>query len=302
MNNINLSIVGSIGIDTIETPTQKREAILGGSASYACAGAAFFTTTGMLSVVGNDFPESYRNIFIHMNIDLDGLQTLEGKTFRWSGIYEENMDIRKTLSTELNVFERFSPLLPENYQYSPYVFLANIHPKLQLEVLNKVKNPKFVLIDTMDIWINSYKSDLEKVIKKCDMLTLNESEAKLLTKKENLLEAAKYLIKLGPKYILIKKGAQGSLLYSKNKYQTLNAFPLDRCSDPTGAGDSFAGGLIGKLAAINKININTITEAIIYGTVVASFGIEDFSLNRLKKLTLNEIELRVNEFRQINQI
>ena len=296
---INLTIVGSIGIDTIETPTEKREEILGGSVSYACAAASFFTQAGMVGVVGTDFPQHFRDIWTRMNINLDGLQTQEGKTFRWSGIYEANMDNRTTLSTELNVFEAFSPNLPETYRDAPYLFLGNIHPALQLHVLEQVHTPRFVLIDTMDLWINMAKEELTQVIGKCDMLTLNESEAQLFTGEHSLMQAAKALIELGPNYILIKKGGNGSMLYSRDDLFLLHAYPLDTFADPTGAGDSFAGGLMGALAASGKTDAEAIRQAMVYGSVVASFGVEEFSLDRLQRLDRNQIDQRLNQFRSI---
>lgn len=296
---INLTIVGSIGIDTIETPTEKREEILGGSVSYACAAASFFTQAGMVGVVGTDFPQTFRDRWKLMNINLDGLQTQEGKTFRWSGIYEANMDNRTTLSTELNVFEEFSPNLPETYRNAPYLFLGNIHPALQLHVLEQVHTPRFVLIDTMDLWINTAKEELTQVIGKCDMLTLNESEAQLFTGEHSLIQAAKALIELGPDYVLIKKGGNGSMLYSRDDLFLLHAYPLDTFADPTGAGDSFAGGLMGALAASEKTDAEAIRQAMAYGSVVASFGVEEFSLDRLQRLDRDQIDQRLNQFRSI---
>ena len=299
---INLTIVGSIGIDTIETPTEKREEILGGSVSYACAAASFFTQSGMVGVVGTDFPQTFRDRWTKMNINLDGLQTQEGKTFRWSGVYEANMDNRTTLSTDLNVFEEFSPNLPETYRDAPYLFLGNIHPALQLHVLEQVHTPRFVLIDTMDLWINIAKEELTQVIGKCDMLTLNESEAQLFTGEHSLMQAAKALIKLGPDYVLIKKGGNGSMLYSRDDLFLLHAYPLDTFADPTGAGDSFAGGLMGALAASGKTDAEAIRQAMVYGSVVASFGVEEFSLDRLQRLDRDQIDQRLNEFRAICRI
>ncbi|MFL2876396.1 MAG: PfkB family carbohydrate kinase [Pontiellaceae bacterium] len=296
---INLTIVGSIGIDTIETPTEKREEILGGSVSYACAAASFFTQAGMVGVVGTDFPQTFKDRWKLMNINLDGLQTQEGKTFRWSGIYEANMDNRTTLSTELNVFEEFSPNLPETYRNAPYLFLGNIHPALQLHVLEQVHTPRFVLIDTMDLWINIAKEELTQVIGKCDMLTLNESEAQLFTGEHSLIQAAKALIEIGPDYVLIKKGGNGSMLYSRDDLFLLHAYPLDTFADPTGAGDSFAGGLMGALAASGKTDAEAIRQAMAYGSVVASFGVEEFSLDRLQRLDRNQIDQRLNQFRSI---
>ena len=299
---IQLTIVGSIGIDTIETPQEKRADILGGSVSYACAAASFFTQSGMVGVVGTDFPQHFRNIWTRMNIDLSGLQTLEGQTFRWSGVYEENMDHRRTLSTELNVFEDFTPELPQPYRDAPYLFLGNIHPALQLHVLDQVNSPKFVLIDTMDLWINIAKESLSEVISRCDMLTLNESEAQLFTGEQQLLKAAKALLKLGPTYVLIKKGGNGSMLYSREGLFLLHAYPLDTLTDPTGAGDSFAGGLMGALAASGKTDLPSIREAMLYGSVVASFGVEAFSLDRFETLDRDQVEARVDAFKSMCRV
>ena len=299
---VDLTIVGSVGIDTIETPTDKREEILGGSVSYACAAASFFTHTGMVGVVGTDFPNEFLDTWKNMSIDLEGLQTVEGKTFRWGGTYHENMDNRDTNFTDLGVFEAFSPELPEDYKEAPYVFLGNIHPALQLHVLEQVKDPKFVLIDTMDLWINIAKEDLEKVISKCTMLTLNESEAQLFTGEHSLTQAAKKLFDLGSEYVLIKKGGNGSMLFTKEDVFLLHAYPLDSFKDPTGAGDTFAGGLMGALAASGKTDKEAIRQAMVYGSIVASFGVEEFSLDRLTQLDRDEIEIRVAEFKEMCRI
>ncbi len=296
---VDLTIVGSIGIDTIETPTEKQAEILGGSVSYACAAASFFTHTGMVGVVGTDFPQEYRDTWTNMAIDLKGLQTVEGKTFRWSGVYEENMDNRRTLSTELNVFETFSPELPEDYREAPYLFLGNIHPALQLHVLEQVRNPKFILIDTMDLWINIDKEDLTKVIGKCHMLTLNESEAQLFTGEHMLNKAAQRLLELGPEYVLIKKGGNGSMLFTKDDVFLLHAYPLESFKDPTGAGDTFAGGLMGALAASGQTDKEAIRQAMVYGSIIASFGVEEFSLDRLTQLDRDQIEARVSGFKEM---
>ena len=296
MKNIKLVIVGSIGIDSIETPYAKEKNILGGSASYACVAASFFSNIGMIGVIGSDFPNSFKKLWKDMDINLDGLQIQEGKTFRWSGKYEENMDNRETISTELNVFENFQPSIPNSYKNVPYLFLGNIHPKLQLDVLNKMNSPKFVLIDTMDLWINTAKKELEEVISKSNMLTLNESEARLYTNKKDLICAAKELLKIGPDYILIKKGVNGAILYSKDSIFLLHAYPVETCCDPTGAGDSFAGGLMGFLSKYDTINEKTIREAMTYGTITASFGIEEFSLNKFQKINKKDIDNRFSKF------
>jgi len=300
--SIDLAIVGSIGIDTIETPTEKHEEILGGSVSYACAAASFFTHTGMVGVVGTDFPQAFRDTWNNMNIDLEGLQTVDGKTFRWGGVYHENMDNRDTLFTDLGVFETFSPELPEDYKEAPYLFLGNIHPALQLHVLEQVRDPKFILIDTMDLWINIHKENLTKVIGKCHMLTLNESEAQLFTGEHTLNQAAKKLLQLGPEYVLIKKGGNGSMLFTKDDIFLLHAYPLDTFKDPTGAGDTFAGGLMGALAASGKTDKEAIRQAMVHGSVVASFGVEEFSLDRLVQIDRDEIEIRISEFKEMSRI
>jgi len=302
MKQIQLAIIGSIAIDTIETPTEKREDLLGGSASYASAAATFFSHPGMVGVVGTDFPPAFRKIWEDLNIDLQGLQTAEGKTFRWSGIYEKNMDNRQTISTELNVFEQFSPELPYSYRNAPYLFLGNIHPSLQLHVLQQAHHPKFVLIDTMDLWINSAYEELKQVISQSHMLTLNESEAELFTGEHSLNKAAKKLLELGPEYVLIKKGGNGSALFSKKDLFLLHAYPLDSVEDPTGAGDTFAGGLMGALASFDSVDPYSIRKAMLYGTIVASFGVESFSLDQLLKISLSDIQKRADALRNMIQI
>ena len=295
-----LVIVGSIGIDTIETPREKRVEILGGSVSYACAAASFFVKTGMVGVVGTDFPAEHRALWEGMEIDLAGLQTEEGKTFRWSGVYEENMDNRETLFTELNVFENFSPELPDAYCEAPYLFLGNIHPGLQLHVLEQVHSPKFILIDTMDLWINIARDELVEVVGKCDMLTLNESEARLFTGKESLNEAAAELLAMGPRFVLIKKGESGSMLVSKEDSLSIPAYKLNSFKDPTGAGDTFAGGLMGALAESGEVSEEAIRAAMVHGGVTAAFGVEEFSLERLATLDRAQIDARVEEFKTLS--
>jgi len=297
-----LVIVGSIGIDTIETPSEKRIEILGGSVSYACAAASFFVKTGMVGVVGTDFPAPHRALWEKMGIDLAGLQTEEGKTFRWSGVYEANMDNRRTLLTELNVFERFTPELPEAYRDAPYLFLGNIAPELQLHVLEQVRSPEFVLIDTMDLWINIAREKLVQVVGRCDMLTLNESEARLFTGEHSLMAAAEALLAMGPRFVLIKKGQSGSMLFSKKGIFLLHAFPLADFKDPTGAGDTFAGGLMGALAEFGETDEKSIRRAMVYGSVTAAFGVEEFSLERLATLDRKQIELRADRLKSMCRI
>lgn len=296
---IDVVVVGSVGIDTIETPLDRRESVLGGSASYACAAASFFARVGMVGVVGTDFPQAYLKLYKKLGIDTEGLQIVPGETFRWSGVYEANMDIRRTISTELNVFANFSPELPERYRAAPYLFLANISPSLQLHVLEQVRKPRFVMLDTMDLWINTARDELLRAISRVDMLTLNESEARHLTGRHALITAARHLLDLGPTYVCIKKGEHGSILFTRKSIYLMPAFLLEDVKDPTGAGDTFAGGFLGALARGNRINEKAIRNAMLYGSVIASFGVEAFSLDRLARLTRAQIEQRVKLFRKM---
>ncbi|MGA0370026.1 MAG: PfkB family carbohydrate kinase [Kiritimatiellia bacterium] len=293
MSDPSLVIVGSIGIDHIETPKVKKENLLGGSVSYACAAASFFSSPGMVGVVGDDFPEKFLEIYRAFDVDLQGLQRAQGQTFSWSGVYEENMDNRQTLETVLGVFETFEPTLPETYKKAPFVFLGNMHPGLQLHVLNQIDSPRFVLLDTMDLWINITQDELLEAIGKVTMLTLNESEARLLTQSRNLLEGAERLLEMGPRFVLIKKGEHGSMLFSKNGMYIQPAFPLADVVDPTGAGDTFAGALMGYLTRADACDESDIRRAMVYGSVVASFGVEAFSLEALEDLSDSQIEERV---------
>ncbi len=300
---VDIVIVGSVGIDTVETPYARRESILGGSASYACMAASYFAPTGMVGVVGADFPEAYRKLYADAGINLDGLRTVPGDTFRWEGKYEANMDNRSTLAIALNVFEDFKPELPAGYVNAPYIFLGNISPQLQMHVLDQVKSPEFVLADTMDLWIQTAPDDLKKLISRVDMLTLNESEARALTGgRYSLIRAGRDLLELGPKYVMIKKGEHGSLLITRDNLFVLPAFPLERVVDPTGAGDTFAGAFLGALARFGGISEKNLRRAMRCGAVVASIGIEAFSLDALRHLTLAEIEKRVSQFRAYTAI
>lgn len=294
-----LVIVGSIGIDHIETPNEKRENLLGGSASYACAAASYFTSAGMVGVVGDDFPEEFLRLYDTFRVDRRGLHRAEGRTFSWSGVYEENMDHRSTLETVLGVFESFEPSLPAEYRSAPCVFLGNMHPGLQLHVLDQMTDPAFVLADTMDLWINITRDELETVISRVHMLTLNESEARLLTDTHALPEAAARLLEMGPRHVLIKKGENGSMLFSKDSVYIQPAYPLCDVKDPTGAGDTFAGALMGYLTEQGSYDEADIRRAMVHGSVVASFGVESFSLDRLQTLKREEIDGRVTALREM---
>lgn len=294
-SDIQVVVVGSVGLDTIETKFERREELLGGSVSYACAGSVLFAPTGMVGVVGSDFPDACRTLYTKLGINLDGLAVVEGKTFRWSGVYDEDMINRTTLSTELNVFENFSPRLPENYRDAPYVLLGNISPDLQLNVLEQTREPRFVVADTMDLWINIAREDLMKVIGRVNMLTLNDSEIRLLTDEHNLRRCAEMVLDMGPEYVVVKKGEHGAMLMTREAMFLVPAYPVPSVVDPTGAGDSFAGGFIGRLASRGSAAVDEVKQALLMGSVVASFGVEAFSLDQLENLTDNDVDARLAE-------
>ncbi|MFH1477992.1 MAG: PfkB family carbohydrate kinase [Verrucomicrobiota bacterium] len=293
---VSLIVVGSIALDTIKTPAAARRNILGGSVSYACAAASFFARAGLVGVVGRDFPARYRAVFDKFHIDQRGLQAADGKTFRWSGVYERNLNNRRTLSTDLNVFADFTPDLPPAYRASPFLFLANIAPELQLRVLAQMCAPRFVAADTMDLWLKTARRALLKVIRRVDMLLINDSEARELTGEEHLVQAARRVLAMGPRYVVIKKGEHGSLLFSKHGLALVPAYPVDEVHDPTGAGDAFAGGLIGVLARTRRITPGTVRRAMVYGACVASFAVESFGLEKLQTIRRADIETRVRQF------
>lgn len=295
-------IVGSLAYDNIATPFAARKNALGGSASFACAAASFFAKCGMVAVAGDDFSRVSMNTLKKAGIDLVGLQFARGKTFRWSGVYEEDFNNRRTLSTKLNVFASFMPELPETYKASPFVFLANIAPALQAHVMAQVDSPRFVMADTMDLWINTARADLLKLIKKVDLLLLNDSEARHLSGEKHLVAAARKLLKLGPRYLIIKKGEHGSMLASKSGFFLLSAFPVEKVVDPTGAGDAFAGGLIGWLAAHRDVSDSALRRAMIYGTIAASFAVESFSVDKLVSATRSGLRRRAAEFMSLIRV
>jgi sugar/nucleoside kinase (ribokinase family) len=292
-------VVGSTALDSIRTPTAENPKLLGGSASHAAVAASFFSPVKLVGVVGHDFPKKYVQLYTKHGIDLTGLQMKEGKTFHWSGEYEVNMDNRRTLLTELGVFETFTPHLPEDYKKAAFVLLANIAPSLQAHVLDQMKKPKFVVADTMDLWLNIALKDLVALLKRVDGFVLNESEAHQLTKCSNVLDALKAIHKMGPKYVIIKKGHNGSMLSSPKGLFIAPAYPLKKVVDPTGAGDSFVGGMMGYLATAKGSVDNNLRRAMIYGTVVASFCCEGFGLNRTTKVTRAQILSRVKELENL---
>jgi sugar/nucleoside kinase (ribokinase family) len=290
-------VVGSIALDHIKTPTAEHHQLLGGSASYAAVAASFFGPVRLVGVVGDDFPPQHRQLFVDRKIDLAGLEVAAGQTFCWSGEYELNMNNRRTLSVALNVFEKFQPKLPENYRETPYVLLGNIAPSLQRSVCRQMRKPKFVVADTMDLWIGMARADLLELLKEVDMLILNDSEARQLTEEDNIIRAGRKIAGLGPRYVAVKKGEHGCLLFGREgEFFSTGAFPLEHIHDPTGAGDCFAGGFIGHLARTDDISFANLKEAVIQGTLVASFCCEEFSLRRLEKLQVEEIAGRRKAF------
>jgi sugar/nucleoside kinase (ribokinase family) len=296
----NILVVGSLAYDTVKTPTGKIEGALGGSANYFGVAASLFAPVRVVGVVGEDYRAEDSEILSKRNIDISGVEKVNGKTFHWAGEYDGSMNEAKTLRTELNVFAEFHPKLPESFKKSEVVFLANIDPVLQLEVLNQVQQPKVVAADTMNFWISSKIDDLLKVLRRLDILLINEGEATLLTETSNAILAAKKISALGPKHVVIKRGEYGAVIYSNNKYFCLPAFPIGEVVDPTGAGDTFAGGFLGYIGKSNQaLSLDLIKMAAVYGTLLASFTVQDFSLNALKDLTLDQVESRHRDFRQI---
>jgi len=294
-------IVGSTALDSIKTPKAENPRLLGGSASHAAVAASFFSPVKLVGVVGEDFPKRYIQIYKRHRIDLEGLQILPGKTFHWSGEYELNMNNRRTLLTELGVFETFTPTLPKAHQNSQFVLLANIAPSLQSHVLNQMQRPRFIAADTMDLWLNIALPDLLKLTKRLDAFVLNDSEAHQLTKEDNMFAALRKIHKLGPKYVIIKKGSHGSILSSPQGFFICPAYPLHKVVDPTGAGDSFVGGMMGYLATAKGSIDRNIRRAMIYGSVVASFCCEGFGLNRTTGIKRSHINARVKELEKLTR-
>lgn len=297
---MSILVVGSVALDSVETPYGKVQNALGGSATYFSISASFFTNDiKLVAVIGEDFPNEYIEFLRSKGIDLEGLEQAKGKTFRWAGRYGANLSGAETLSTELNVFESFSPKIPESYQNAEYIFLANINPELQLEVLKQMKNAKLIVCDTMNLWIAERKEKLLETIRHVDILIINDAEARQLTGEQKVDMAARKILEYGPSRVVIKKGEHGAITLTNETYFSSPAYPLKRVLDPTGAGDTFAGGFLGYLASTNDLSEQNIRKAIVYGTVMASFNVEDFSINRQLLLTKEEIESRFAEIKKI---
>lgn len=298
-----LLVVGSLALDTVETPFDKVADALGGSATYISIAASYFTgPVNLVGVVGDDFPEKYIQLFEDHKIDLDGMQIKKGeKTFRWGGKYHYDLNVRDTLFTDLNAFENFNPVISEQFRKSKYVCLGNIDPVLQMKVLDQMSDPQFVVCDTMNLWINMMKDDLMKLLKRVKAFILNDSEARLLTNEPNLIKAAKQILKLGPEILIVKKGEHGAMLFSQDTIFSAPAFPMEMIFDPTGAGDAFAGGFTGYLHQSRDLSIDNLKKAVIYGSAMASFCVEKFSTSGLEDLSYLQIQDRFREFRKISR-
>lgn len=294
-----LLVVGSVALDSVEAPAGKRDEILGGSASFFSVAASYFVKPSLVAVVGEDFPEPHIELLSHRGVDLAGLERVPGRSFRWAGRYSNDLNQRTTLDTQLNVFAAFQPKLAAAQKDARYLFLANIHPSLQLDVLTQVERPKLVAMDTMNLWIQSTPAELREVLAKVDLLVINDEEARMLAgtgSSHNLVRAARAILALGPKTVIIKRGDSGALLFHDSGVFSAPALPLDEVVDPTGAGDCFAGGFMGYLALADDLSPRAVRKAMIYGSVMASLSIEAFSLDRLRDLTRDEIEARYRAF------
>jgi sugar/nucleoside kinase (ribokinase family) len=295
---MSLVIVGSLAFDTIETPEERREKVVGGSCTYCSLAASYFTTPKIVGVVGEDFPQETIDLFEKRKIDIQGLEFAKGKTFHWEGLYGHDPNQRTTVKLELNVFADFKPQLPPSFLGSEFVFLANIHPELQEDIRIQFKNPKWMAMDTIAHWIENNRETLLHVLKKCRIFFCNDEELKLLTGEINLLKAGKKILEMGLSYVVIKKGEHGALMLGKDLVFGVLAHPCEEVVDPTGAGDSFAGGFLGYLDSLDSVSENELRRAAVYGSVMASFAIEDFGIERFKSLTLPEIKKRFDEFRK----
>ena len=295
---MSLVIVGSLAFDTIETPEVRKEKIVGGSCTYCSLAASYFTTPKIVGVVGEDFPQETIDLFKKRKIDIQGLEFAKGKTFHWEGLYDHDPNQRTTVKLELNVFADFKPQLPPSFLETEFVFLANIHPELQENIRVQFKNPKWMAMDTITHWIENNRETLLHVLKKCHLFFCNDEELKLLTGEINLLKAGKKILEMGPAYVVIKKGEHGALMLGKDSVFGILAHPCENVVDPTGAGDSFAGGFLGYLDSIATVNEKELRRAAVYGSVMASFAIEDFGVERLKSLTFPQVRKRFSEFRK----
>jgi sugar/nucleoside kinase (ribokinase family) len=294
-----LLVVGSVAIDNVETPQSRRDELLGGSATHFSYAASFFTDVQLVGVVGKDWPPQHTELLSSRGIDTSGLQVADGKTVRWTGRYEPNMNDRVTLETQLNVFGQFNPVLSEKFRRTEFVYLANGVPALQMNVLDQVPGCRLAVADTMELWIQTAHDDLMKLFKRIDGLVINDSEAKLLAKTENLVLAGHRVRAMGPKFVVIKKGEHGAMFFSEHETYVMPAYPTEKVIDPTGAGDSFAGGMMGYLTEHGNFEPHTLKTAMAYGILVASFNVEGFGLERMQQITREYIEGRMTEYKKM---
>ncbi|MCS6927556.1 MAG: PfkB family carbohydrate kinase [Candidatus Binatia bacterium] len=293
---MSILVVGSVALDTIETPSGRVEEVLGGSAAYFAVAASYFAPVRVVAVIGDDFPAHERAMLSSPNIDLAGLEVRKGRTFRWTGRYHEDMNIRDTLDLQLNVFADFAPVLPARYRDTPFVFLGNINPGLQGGVLDQLTQPRLVACDTISHWIEWARPELETLLRRVEIVVINDEETRMLGRERNIVRAARNILALGPRTLLVKRGEYGVLLFSPNSVFAVPAYPLEEVFDPTGAGDSFAGGFLGYLAQSGDLSEAGFRKAIVYGSVVASFVVEDFGLRRFRSLSREEIDRRYRQF------
>jgi sugar/nucleoside kinase (ribokinase family) len=297
---MSILVVGSVAFDAIQTPFGKVDRCLGGSATYFSVAASFFSEIDLVAVVGDDFTDDDLAIFRGRNVNLDGLQRVAGaKTFFWSGEYGFDLNVAKTRDTQLNVFADFKPELAEKHRNPDVLFLANIQPELQMQVLQQCKRPRIVALDTMNLWIATAKESLTRIIAEVDLVIINEAEVRQYTGEANLIKGARQILELGPKTLVVKRGEYGSMMITKDAVFAAPAYPLESVFDPTGAGDTFAGGFLGYLASRSEVNDRELRRAIIFGSVLASFTVEKFSLDRLREITLAEVHERYQEFREL---
>ncbi|HZH17398.1 MAG TPA: PfkB family carbohydrate kinase [Archangium sp.] len=296
---MSLLVVGSVALDSVETPFGLKEDVLGGSATYFSTSASFFAPTQVVAVVGEDFPQAHLEFLKARGVDLEGVTREKGRTFRWKGRYGFQLNEAETLDTQLNVFQTFSPRLPEKYRDARYVFLGNIHPELQSQVVDQVKAPKLVAADTMNFWINGSRPALLKTLKRVNLLFVNDAEARQLTGEHNIVRAARAILGMGPQRVVVKRGEYGALLFDQEHIFACPAMPLADVFDPTGAGDTFAGGFMGTLATASHVDIETLRRAMVMGSVMASFTVEKFSLERLREVSHAEIRTRFSEFKRL---
>jgi sugar/nucleoside kinase (ribokinase family) len=297
---MSLLVVGSVALDSVETPSERRDDVLGGSAVFFSYSASYFSGVRLVGAVGEDWPADRTRFLAARGIDVSGLQIIPGgKTFRWRGKYQPNMNDRETLEVHINVLGTFDPVLSHEFRQSKFLFLANGSPTVQLKVLDQLPGAVLTVADTMDLWINIQREELDRLLHRVDGLVLNDSEARLLTGDENLVRAGHAVRRMGPKFVIIKKGEHGAMFFSEHETYVMPAFPTPDVIDPTGAGDSFAGGMMGYLAEQGNFEPKTLKEAMAYGIVVASFTVEDFSLDRLQRLTRQDLDRRMREYRRM---